>query len=173
QQPGIHLEVLATQAALDHYLPEAHGAEDELTTLRVDQVVRSLGQAVRLAGRPQQQVRIQLQLHGSSPNSRSILALPIRSKSSGTASCPAMNGTTELELSRVVLEGRMAERVGFEPTCRFYPTIRFRVGAVMTASVPLRPCPNPSTTPHYVELARVSAMRQDPGGEGWYSSPSI
>src|SRR5215470_17191215 len=33
---------------------------------------------------------------------------------------------------------RMAERVGFEPTCRFYPTIRFRVGAVMTASVPLR-----------------------------------
>src|ERR1700741_3522778 len=34
----------------------------------------------------------------------------------------------------------MAERVGFEPTCRFYPTIRFRVGAVMTASVPLRRC---------------------------------
>src|SRR5215472_3864244 len=34
--------------------------------------------------------------------------------------------------------GRVAERVGFEPTCRFYPTIRFRVGAVMTASVPLR-----------------------------------
>ncbi len=31
----------------------------------------------------------------------------------------------------------LAERVGFEPTCRFYPTIRFRVGAVMTASVPL------------------------------------
>ena len=35
----------------------------------------------------------------------------------------------------------LAERVGFEPTCRNYPTIRFRVGAVMTASVPLRlPC---------------------------------
>ena len=32
----------------------------------------------------------------------------------------------------------LAERVGFEPTCRFYPTIRFRIGAVMTASVPLR-----------------------------------
>jgi hypothetical protein len=32
----------------------------------------------------------------------------------------------------------MAERVGFEPTCRNYPTIRFRVGAVMTTSVPLR-----------------------------------
>ena len=35
----------------------------------------------------------------------------------------------------------VAERVGFEPTCRFYPTIRFRVGAVVTASVPLRPAP--------------------------------
>jgi hypothetical protein len=34
---------------------------------------------------------------------------------------------------------KMAERVGFEPTCRNYPTIRFRVGAVVTASVPLRP----------------------------------
>jgi peptidoglycan lytic transglycosylase F len=33
---------------------------------------------------------------------------------------------------------KMAERVGFEPTCRNYPTIRFRVGAVVTASVPLR-----------------------------------
>ena len=32
----------------------------------------------------------------------------------------------------------VAERVGFEPTCRNYPTIRFRVGAVMTTSVPLR-----------------------------------
>ena len=33
---------------------------------------------------------------------------------------------------------KMAERVRFELTCRNYPTIRFRVGAVMTASVPLR-----------------------------------
>ena len=34
-------------------------------------------------------------------------------------------------------EKEVAERVGFEPTCRNYPTIRFRVGAVVTASVPL------------------------------------
>ncbi len=32
----------------------------------------------------------------------------------------------------------LAERVGFEPTCRNYPTIRFRVGAVVTTSVPLQ-----------------------------------
>ena len=36
----------------------------------------------------------------------------------------------------------VAERVGFEPTCRNYPTIRFRVGAVVTTSVPL---PEPQT----------------------------
>ena len=35
-------------------------------------------------------------------------------------------------------EWKVAERVRFELTCRNYPTIRFRVGAVMTASVPLR-----------------------------------
>ncbi len=33
---------------------------------------------------------------------------------------------------------KLAEKVGFEPTCRNYPTIRFRIGAVMTTSVPLR-----------------------------------
>ncbi len=38
-------------------------------------------------------------------------------------------------------EKAVAERVGFEPTCRNYPTIRFRVGAVMTTSVPLRRSP--------------------------------
>ena len=32
----------------------------------------------------------------------------------------------------------LAERVGFEPTWGIYAPIRFRVGAVMTASVPLR-----------------------------------
>ena len=33
---------------------------------------------------------------------------------------------------------KMAERKGFEPLCQVSLTIRFRVGAVMTASVPLR-----------------------------------
>ena len=32
----------------------------------------------------------------------------------------------------------LAERVGFEPTWELSPPIRFRVGAVVTASVPLR-----------------------------------
>jgi hypothetical protein len=38
---------------------------------------------------------------------------------------------------RINSQKKVAERVGFEPTCRNYPTIRFRVGAVMTTSVPL------------------------------------
>ena len=28
--------------------------------------------------------------------------------------------------------------MGVEPTCRYYPTIRFRIGAVMTSSVPFQ-----------------------------------
>ncbi len=50
----------------------------------------------------------------------------------------------------------VAERVGFEPTWRLSPPIRFRVGAVMAASVPLLKEPDymlgieTSTTP--VEL---------------------
>ncbi len=32
----------------------------------------------------------------------------------------------------------LAEEAGFEPACRISPTIRFRIGAVMATSVPLR-----------------------------------
>jgi hypothetical protein len=53
------------------------------------------------------------------------------------ASCPPLGPANETPLS-----GRfavfLAERVGFEPTWGDYAPIRFRVGAVMTASVPLR-----------------------------------
>src|SRR5215471_14405488 len=63
----------------------------------------------------------------------------------GLRSSPTLSPRTVVQVrslpwrvpAAAVSEG-MAERVGFEPTCRFYPTIRFRVGAVMTASVPLR-----------------------------------
>ncbi len=50
----------------------------------------------------------------------------------------------------------MAERVGFEPTWRLTPPIRFRVGAVMATSVPLlrlkRPdyMPDASKTPEKI-----------------------
>ena len=51
----------------------------------------------------------------------------------------------------------MAERVGFEPTCRNYPTIRFRVGAVMTTSVPL-------------QISRFGGPFKAPIFRAWYSS---
>jgi hypothetical protein len=51
----------------------------------------------------------------------------------------------------------LAERVGFEPTCRNYPTIRFRVGAVMTTSVPL-------------QMSRLGEPFRAPIFRGWYSS---
>jgi hypothetical protein len=47
----------------------------------------------------------------------------------GPLTIPRMSGTDR---------GKLAERVGFEPTWGDYAPIRFRVGAVMTASVPLR-----------------------------------
>jgi membrane-bound lytic murein transglycosylase F len=53
----------------------------------------------------------------------------------------------------------MAERVGFEPTCRFYPTIRFRVGAVVTTSVPLRPELPPLRDGHFSGSGTCPARR--------------
>ncbi len=40
--------------------------------------------------------------------------------------------------SRMLLEVNLAEEVGFEPTWELSPPIRFRVGAVMAASVLLQ-----------------------------------
>jgi hypothetical protein len=48
-------------------------------------------QALGLTSRPQQQLRIQQQLHEWLTKSCSISELPIRSKSSGTSICPTMN----------------------------------------------------------------------------------
>jgi membrane-bound lytic murein transglycosylase F len=61
----------------------------------------------------------------------------------------------------------MAERVGFEPTCRNYPTIRFRVGAVMTTSVPLRAC---CWSHPWNGDAKAGPCSRKPCGRGWYSS---
>jgi hypothetical protein len=58
----------------------------------------------------------------------------------GCASClnPCRSRNRSAQIVLLIYKEFLAERVGFEPTCRFYPTIRFRIGAVMTASVPLR-----------------------------------
>ena len=63
-------------------------------------------------------------------NARQIVLRPLASPDS--ASSPA-----GIKLSVEKAQKKVAERVGFEPTCRNYPTIRFRVGAVVTTSVPL------------------------------------
>ena len=44
--------------------------------------------------------------------------------------------TAKENLSESNLISTLAEGVGVEPTCRYNPTIRFRIGAVMTTSVP-------------------------------------
>ena len=64
-----------------------------------------------------------------------IVLRPLGSPDSASSSASSQEGK-KLRLEKP--RKKVAERVGFEPTCRNYPTIRFRVGAVMTASVPLR-----------------------------------
>src|SRR5215472_5863079 len=91
QQPGIDTEIVATQSSLDRDFPHACSAEQQIVVRVVEQFVRILRQALRRSRGPQQQMRVEQQLHaGWSPNSRSISLLPMRSKSSGTAICPAM-----------------------------------------------------------------------------------
>ena len=65
-----------------------------------------------------------------------LRASPLRGRPSGRFPASLLSRSTDPD--RTELMSRVAERVGFEPTCRNYPTIRFRVGAVMTTSVPLR-----------------------------------
>ncbi len=81
----------------------------------------------------------------------------------------------------------LAERVGFEPTCRNYPTIRFRVGAVMTASVPLHspvpgfePTNSPRRGPALLHKPAQNATKplfvgptRAPFFGGWYSSRTV
>ncbi len=43
-----------------------------------------------------------------------------------------------VDCGEAIKDDDLAERVGFEPTWGIYAPIRFRVGAVVTASVPLR-----------------------------------
>ena len=68
-------------------------------------------------------------------NARQIVLRPLESPNSASSSASSPEGK---KLSLEKARKKVAERVGFEPTCRNYPTIRFRVGAVMTTSVPLR-----------------------------------
>jgi hypothetical protein len=68
-------------------------------------------------------------------NARQIVLRPLESPDSASSSASSPEGK---KLMVEKAQKKVAERVGFEPTCRNYPTIRFRVGAVMTTSVPLR-----------------------------------
>jgi hypothetical protein len=74
-------------------------------------------------------------LPNTSDAARQIVLNPLEAPNSASSSA-SREGVKKSGLEKPGKE--VAERVGFEPTCRNYPTIRFRVGAVMTTSVPLR-----------------------------------
>ena len=98
---------------------------------------------------------------------------PLRSSISGT---PQQRGTFVstcvstffCRVGHIDATGSVAERVRFELTCRNYPTIRFRVGAVMTTSVPLR---RNNLTGREALAGRLEGDGQ-PRLRGWYSSGS-
>src|SRR5579883_895496 len=90
QQSRLDLEIVAAEAALDRNLPKAGGTEQQVGISIRDQRARFLGQPLRFSSRPQQEMSIEQKLHRPPPNSSSISSAPMRSKSSGTAICPAM-----------------------------------------------------------------------------------
>jgi integrase len=93
-------------------------------------------QAIRNAmeARPKESVS-PFALAPSRDSVRQIVVRPLASPDSASSSASSPGGK---KLSVEKAQKKVAERVGFEPTCRNYPTIRFRVGAVVTTSVPLR-----------------------------------
>src|SRR4051812_28903488 len=90
QLAGIDLEIVPAQALLDDDFPHAGGAERR-NVVRVAQETAGLaGKLIGLARCPDQDMGIQQELHRAVPNRRPISFSPIRSKSSGTFSRPAM-----------------------------------------------------------------------------------
>src|SRR5205085_10883 len=78
QQPRLDAEVIPTQRILDGDLPEAGRAEQQLVAGVVEQGERRLRQSLRRAGGPEQELRVQQELHSWVPNSAAISASPIR-----------------------------------------------------------------------------------------------
>src|SRR4051794_40577925 len=82
---------MPSQVALDRDLQEAGCAEDRLVARIAYESAGSLGKALWEHGRPQEQMGVQQQSHGSPSNIAEISASPMRSKSSGTEKSPTRN----------------------------------------------------------------------------------
>src|SRR5690606_15787736 len=89
QEARLDPEIVTPERALDGYFPEARGAEEQLVARVFQELACSRGEPLGLAGRPEQGLGIEQELHSPVPNRRPISASPITSKSSGTASSPA------------------------------------------------------------------------------------
>src|SRR5262249_29904543 len=93
------------------------------------------------------------------PSLRSGPTAGLRSSPTLPSGTVVQNRPLPRRAAAAAVRERVAERVGFEPTCRFYPTIRFRVGAVMTASVPLRRSRGGQG---------AAILAESPSGAGWF-----
>src|SRR5689334_429269 len=84
-------KVLAAQQRLDRDLPNAGGAEQELIIRILEQSFGTSGKTLWLTSRPEEDLRVQEELHAPVPNSAAISRSPIRSKSFGTLISPFRN----------------------------------------------------------------------------------
>ena len=90
KQSGIHLEVISAKPSFDRNLLKAGCAEYEFIARILHQLPGVWRQPARFSGSPKKKMRIEKQLHRPPSKSRSISELPMVSKSSGMAICPAM-----------------------------------------------------------------------------------
>src|SRR5579863_8924286 len=91
KQARIGLKISPAQPQFESHFPDAGRAEEKFVRRIVNQFHSSNREPIWLGSSPQQQMRIEEQLHFPPENMCSISASPIRSKSSGTEICPAMN----------------------------------------------------------------------------------
>ncbi len=87
----INLKVGAVKAVLDRNFSQARHTKLQAVFRRLHQNPRAGGNVLNALGDPNQQMRIQQQLHALPSNKDSISAAPIVLKSAGILICPAMN----------------------------------------------------------------------------------
>lgn len=93
QKTRIDRKVRAAQTPFDCDLPETCSTERQVVVGILDLSEGGRRELVGLARRPEQKMGIEQKFHASPPNSFSISSPAMRSKSSGTENCPAINPT--------------------------------------------------------------------------------
>src|SRR5665647_1407198 len=77
QQPRFDTEVFPAERVLDRDFPQTRGAEEELVLRVVELFARGWREPFGLASRPQQELRVEQELHSSRPNRAAVSPLSL------------------------------------------------------------------------------------------------